>query len=100
MTDAEFAQYLDAKFLELSPELLVKAKGIFSTLLPMWRGSFWASYKKHGAQWFMEDYGHLRLGMAIRNLLRENGVMDTDVPDNNLDDYYIQMLEYWMGVRK
>lgn len=51
--------------------------------------------------------GHMWWGMGIRNLLREAGVKDEDLPFapyeigqfQNLDDYYIQAVEAAVGLR-
>ncbi len=41
---------------------------------------------------------HLRQGMAVRNALREAGLLDAALPKNNWDDYYIAALEIAAGI--
>ena len=43
---------------------------------------------------------HFSWGMALRNHLREKGFTDKEVPDRNLDDYYVALVEYALGLRK
>ena len=52
--------------------------------------------------WFAKE--HFGAGIMVRNVLRKGVegigfVGDLGFKDGNLDDYYIQMLEVWIGVR-
>lgn len=42
---------------------------------------------------------HHSWGVGVRNLLRENGLTDDKLPDENWDDYYIQVIELALGHR-
>lgn len=41
---------------------------------------------------------HFFVGMAIRNAIRECGVLDSELPTGNLDDYYVKAIELALGV--
>lgn len=60
------------------------------------------SYMTYGGQWIHKDiqFGHFSFGMYIRNLLRKNGVKDEMFPSHNLDDYYVQLVEWAVGIRE
>jgi hypothetical protein len=49
-------------------------------------------------KWALEH--HFGWGMEMRNILRANGFMDNKLPDNNWDDYYIQVIELALGLRE
>ena len=53
--------------------------------------------KKHGEDWIHKVQAHFTFGKNIRNMLRENGFSEKDLEVENLDDYYIQMLEEASG---
>jgi hypothetical protein len=43
---------------------------------------------------------HFHFGMSIRNLLRSNGCGEAFMGFDNLDDYYVPLLEIAAGVRQ
>lgn len=92
--------YYDDKFAEIPPDVLQKAMAVFDKHLSGFREDFCSTYSVEGPiDWFIKRYGHFSLGMRIRNLLRDSGVKDELFPDKNLDDVYIQMLEFWLSKR-
>jgi len=100
MTDDEYVEYHNAKFAEIPTALLAKAVVVFDKYLSHLKDDMGRSYDRLGAtNWFEYSFGHHAFGTYVRNLLRENGVTDDMVPTGNLDDYYVQMLEKFLGVR-
>ncbi len=101
----ESREYHDTKYNELTRDLVRKAVDIFNAELSiddiiMMRDA----YAVHGSEWIysaaFEEYGgHHGYGRIIRNMLRHGGFKDEMVPDNNLDDYYVPLLEAFVGLR-
>lgn len=65
-------------------------------------------HSKYGDEWIHHVGGHFFMGMAIRNLLRQNGLTDDLLPPveyeegqsySNWDDYYVQAVEAAIGLR-
>jgi len=56
------------------------------------------AYNQDNEKWWAES--HFHWGMGIRNLLREGGFKDDQLPDQNWDDYYIPVVELAVGIRK
>lgn len=95
-------EYLDIKWNELTQEQKSRGKSIieryvFPTMfiedIETWRTELVDSDKWIG---LFHHFG----GMQVRNILRQNGFKDDETPDKNLDDYYIQLLQYALGIRK
>jgi len=100
MNKAEAHRYYNQKFNEIPVELFPKIKDVFDKNL----NEDFVTYAKKMIKekglnsWFVDQ--HFFTGMAIRNLLRDSKVMDNLFPDQNLDDYYVPMIEWWLGYRK
>lgn len=58
-----------------------------------------AAYEEKGPiEWAIP--AHHDWGMHIRNVFRSQGFTDDNLPDNNWDDYYIQVIELALGMRE
>lgn len=57
----------------------------------------WRRAEERGESWFIEH--HFRMGMNIRNLLREEILSDHKLPTGNWDDYYVELVEIACGLR-
>ena len=92
-----FEEYLRLKFEEIPDEVFPLAKKFFDENL---NESFVLQTRKKiidaGLNNWMTPY-HFTTGMAIRNGLRDYGVLDDMFPDQNLDDYYVVLIEWWLG---
>lgn len=42
---------------------------------------------------------HFTFGMKVRNDLRENVCLDTELPSGNWDDYYIELIEMALNLK-
>lgn len=97
--------YYEKRFQEFHPELLPRVRECFDSIF-MENGevsdseAFKSAIRKYGLNnWSVQNRFHFSGGMAIRNSLREFGVMDRFVPSGNLDDYYVQLIEWYLGYR-
>ena len=98
-------KYYEKRFQEFPAELLPKVRECFDNIF-MENGevsdsaSFRLGIKKYGLNnWCIQSRFHFSGGMAIRNSLRSFGVTDNLVPSANLDDYYTQLIEWYLGYR-
>lgn len=57
---------------------------------------FW--YALRGVDWMVPF--HLSTGMYLRNCLRQAGLKDDMLPDGNWDDYYTQVIEVALNLRR
>lgn len=101
-TDEEFNEHHEKCFKELPKEILIKAVDILDKDFSDGDKKFLINLYNNTppetkAQWFI-GYHHYD-GMAIRNLLRRNGLLDDQLPSGNWDDYYTQCMEVAIGVR-
>lgn len=55
----------------------------------------YAMYNDDPVNWSVEF--HFSAGMAVRNLLRNGGFTDNQLPSGNWDDYYVPILELAAG---
>jgi hypothetical protein len=97
-------KYFDDKYKELPSEVVGKAVRIFRDYFqtdPEAEKELKALIEEHGINNWQEAAPgfHFSGGMFMRNLLRKNGVIDDMVPDKNLDDYYMQLIEASLGFR-
>jgi hypothetical protein len=127
LSDPEFCKVMDDNFNALSLDVVEKAKVILLDRIPetddnpkvITRKFIAALVEKHGLSlWFNHLFDelyeqalaegddkpflmspHMSFGMWVRNQLRMGGVKDNMVPDGNLDDYYVAMIEYALGHR-
>jgi hypothetical protein len=91
--------FYSMRFKEIPEELFPKIKQIFDDNLTLTFVNQCHNMIQHdGMNNWMLDY-HFSTGMKIRNLLRDNGILDSMFSTENLDDYYISMLEWWLGYR-
>ena len=93
--------YYDERLSELSEETIKNAVGIYKNLLlkyPNLKEDSLKLISEDGLNDWMIPY-HFTVGMKLRNELRDNGFLDNDVPQGNLDDYYIQLFEIALGAR-
>jgi len=102
-TDEEFNAHHEKCSNELPKDILQKAVEILNNDFKEGEKKFLVNLYNNTpsetkAQWFI-GYHHYD-GMAIRNLLRRNGLLDKDLPSGNWDDYYTQCMECAIGVRE
>ena len=101
LNDEEFAAYLDARYAEMSPELLERCRVVFDENLKSDMATLLESHWRYkGVHWFDTGHGHHGYGTFVRNLLRKAGIYDSELPQGNWDDYYVQAIENWLGIRK
>jgi hypothetical protein len=101
MNKAEAHKYYNDRFNEIPLDMFPKIAEIFNNSSPMLTIvdiSRKMIREKGLNYWFIDN--HFGAGMQIRNLLRENGILDGMFPTQNLDDYYIVMMEWWLGYRE
>jgi hypothetical protein len=100
MNKQETIEYFNKKFSEIPKELFPKIKEIFDRDITAKSNLYNIKtlIEKQGLNEWAYPY-HFTVGMAIRNDLRNNGITDDLFPDQNLDDYYVPMLEWWAGYR-
>lgn len=96
----EDKQYFDDKFNEIPQEVLEKASAFLIGFIPAGEQLLIIDEAKEEGliEWAVSN--HTFWGMSIRNNLREAGLTDDMLPDKNWDDYYIQVIEYSLGLRK
>ena len=99
MTDKERKEYYSTKFYEIPFEWFERARVVFEeSFSEGWKHEAKLAIEEHGLNnWFIEQ--HFHQGMWIRNKLRDAGMLDKDLPDGNWDDYYVVLLEWWLGYR-
>lgn len=99
MNDKEFEKYLDEKYNEIPKNFLKKCVKFLQDEMPQeTKDEIIQAHKEHGVNWI--GGSHHFFGMYVRNKLRENGFTDDYLPDQNWDDYYIQVLEASVGLRE
>jgi hypothetical protein len=99
MNKAEEMRYYCKKFSEIPLIWFPKAREVFDqNLSEEWRYEAKQAVKEMGLNnWF--NGSHFYAGMWIRNKLRDAGMLDQYLPDGNWDDYYVPLLEWWLGFR-
>jgi hypothetical protein len=99
MTDQETKHYYSKKFSEIPLDWFPRAKKVFDDSFSYgWIDEAKSAIDEFGLNsWFYKS--HFRAGMWIRNQLRGAGMLDKDLPDGNWDDYYVPLLEWWLGYR-
>lgn len=92
-------QYYDNKFNEIPKDVLEKAIKIVQDEYPdeQKKEILGLIADKGLVEWALEF--HMFWGMGVRNLLRGKGLKDDLLPDQNWDDYYIQVVEAAVGAR-
>lgn len=96
----EDKQYFDEKFNEIPQEVLEKASAFLIGYIPAGEQILIIEEIKEKGLMDWAIPHHSFWGMSIRNNLREAGLTDDLLPDKNWDDYYIQVIEYALGLRK
>jgi hypothetical protein len=97
MSDEEFVQFHNDRMAELEPWIVEKAVKFLSELHPLVEETR-ELYKEDPIHW-ISPY-HFSTGMAIRNLLRKEVCLDSQLPSGNFDDYYVQLMEVAAGCRE
>ncbi|MBZ4649269.1 hypothetical protein [Thermosipho sp. (in: thermotogales)] len=95
-------EYFEKKLKEIPKNVLEKAVKFLKDNIPNDAKEYYIEMynkNKHLIDWFLLE--HFRSGMTIRNMLRKDAnLSDYLLPDKNWDDYYIQVLEIALGIRK
>lgn len=98
MTDQEFAEFHEARYAELTQDQRDRAKAILlAKLTPDVLEEVRELHGDDPISW-ASPYHHF-WGMGIRNLLRQEGFKDAELPSGNWDDYYVAVVEYAAGIR-
>lgn len=93
--------YYDEKLGEIPPEFLRRAVAFLQRELPdEVKAQVRAAYARYGSQWIIKESQHFGWGVTVRNTLRECGLTDDHLPDQNWDDYYQQVVEVALGLRE
>ena len=97
-TNQDWYNYHTSKLEEMPPEFLDKAVKFLTTYLSdEVKDKIKAAYREDTTHW-IAGY-HLGWGMGIRNALRNAGLPDDQLPDQNWDDYYGAVVEVVCGLR-
>lgn len=91
----------EKKYAELDPAVKARGVEIIKTHLPANDLPLIANQIKHygKVRWVIDIHEHFGWGMHVRNLLRQHGLTDDQVPSGNLDDYYVCLVEEATGMR-
>lgn len=124
MTPEEEADYFTRRLNELSPDTVTTAASHLRSLSKEWPlEEFRELHQKYGNhEWFFHVYDkenekiiqerkpgmpppylmhpHSTFGMGLRNALRDTPIVELELPSQNWDDYYIEVLEIALGFRK
>ncbi len=97
--EEDFVAYHDRVYAELSPEIRARGVAILKEVIDEHDKEFvrQAIVQYGKCHWVHKLMAHFGWGMWIRNQLRDHGLKDDMVPTNNLDDYYVQMVEEAVG---
>ena len=88
------------RFLELPPDLRQRAITALREMFdPSVEDDIKAEYDRSGEDWWLDANIHFHWGMSIRNFLREQGILDNQLPSSNWDDYYLQIIEAAVHIR-
>lgn len=93
--------YFNNKFSEIPPSVLKRATDVISLFPKEVKADITAAFEEFGPmEWVHKapTLGHFFWGMGVRNMLRDAGLSDDLLPDGNWDDYYIQVIEYTLGL--
>jgi len=95
----ENQHYFTKKFEEIPNDLLFEAvEYLKMELTNEEKEEIEEAFKESGAiEWAILH--HSTWGRDIRNSLRTFGLTDEKLPDGNWDDYYIQVIEFTLGLR-
>lgn len=98
LDDEGYREHREARWAELTPEQRARAAAIVNAWIPTAdRAVIGALIDKKPLHWI--GMHHFGWGMALRNALRTGGFKDAEVPSGNLDDYYIQIVEFALCYR-
>lgn len=82
---------------KMKPEAREKALQILrDNLLDAVKAKVKEAYKKEPDDWWVSY--HFSWGMGVRNLLRQKGASEKELGIDNLDDYYIVLVEQALGL--
>lgn len=95
MADAEFVEYHQKLYAELSDEVKRQGMEILRTYLPKNDLPLIAGQiREYGTVvWMSKFQEHFGWGMVVRNLLRQHGLKDDVLATRNWDDYYVLLVE-------
>lgn len=83
---------------ELDPEIIRQAVEVLRQEIPSdVMMEIHTQRKEHGPDWYLPY--HFYWGMHVRNTLRDHGLIDKYLPDNNWDDYTCGVIEVAAGIR-
>jgi hypothetical protein len=89
-----------SRYLELSVEIRDTALSILGKYISAESYEMVVEdYQKWGERWWLEANIHFHWGRAVRNLLRQQGIPDNQLPSGNWDDYYLPLIEVMAGCR-
>lgn len=96
------ANYYDQKYAEIPHDYKLGAVQFLRDRLPeVQKQLIRELFQKDGHDWIHnEAFGHFYWGMGCRNQLRNAGFKDEKLPDGNLDDYYVSLVEAACGLRE
>jgi hypothetical protein len=97
-SEQEMKNFYDNRFKDMNTDIINKAKFVILGVLSKEDiENISEAYKKNPYRW--ASAYHFGWGMSIRNLLRQNVCLDDKLPTGNWDDYYVQCVEYALGLR-
>jgi len=101
MTEGEYEKFHEDRWEEMDVAFKSGAVALLQSKFPKrLKREILRSIAKHGKlHWIHAEMQHFGWGMAVRNLLRDNGFTDDRTKTGNLDDYYEQLVEAAVGVR-
>jgi hypothetical protein len=88
------------KFMKECPPKIVKESlvALDGILDQVTRARIKEEHKKDPKTWWA--FYHHGWGTAVRNALRDKVCLDKELPSGNWDDYYIQIIEIYLGLRE
>jgi hypothetical protein len=92
------AAALDALYKEIPPMVLDNSSAILDAHLNSDSKRILLERCRAGGEYWFAGM-HDNMGVVLRGLLRDNGVVDELFPSKNLDHYYVLLLEHWIGAR-
>jgi hypothetical protein len=99
LADEEFDKFHDERLAELPNKFVNNCVTFLKLEIPEYaKDNIKIEYKKDPIYWCVPY--HLNWGMGIRNSLRQAGFTDDLFPTNNLDDYYVRLIEIACGLRE
>jgi len=92
MNNTEFREFHEEKYKELNDGVKQRAIRVIREEIPtIVQDQIRMAILSDPDEWSVPY--HFGWGMGVRNLLREKGILDNELPSGNWDDYYVAVVE-------